>query len=345
MFRLGYYGELLPNTYFAKVHSPLGHRVQLGLWYSLTYLMENHRWLVFVFAFGSVLTLRSAGVREPTMDGRTDGKADAADYSEIRSRALALFFASIAVSGAYVLVVGSDFKPAFRFFMPIVPAVVVLTSISLSEVASRIRGRVPASLLSGAFIALNLILWVSAQRQSSDRQPVVFDTRTAKDRVHSAFVDHPTYFGRVGAWVEMNIGSDQLIALDQCGSIPYATSDHRYLDVLGLMDKEIARITRQRPSYYQKYIDYFRQRDPGYVLLFFGKDPYSETLLPWLVESRYFRRNYVASAILESESSRLNFMVFKKQDVRPAERVLAPPNFDSWRRRFLRDHPSKKIRL
>ncbi len=204
-WRVSYYGELLPNTFFAKVTGGPG-QLATGLRYLRDFLLAAPL-LAAALVFPLALAPRSVRVR-------------------LGSPALALALHAVALGYvAYVVAVGADFMPFFRFFVPALPlaavlGALVLRALPLPELA---RGPVLASLF-----ALHAVAGLTTE------QP------------YRAFVAHRTTLvgQRVGEWLAERLGPDDWIAVNTAGAVPYF-SRLPAIDMLGLTDAQIAR----RPVY------------------------------------------------------------------------------------------------
>lgn len=100
-FRLAYYGDIVPNTFHAKVGG-------IAVWRGLSYLAE------FATTAGPLLVLSLLGAGVALRRWRDDGLGHIAVLSVVYL--------------AYVIVVGGDFKGTSRFLIPVVPALAVLAA-------------------------------------------------------------------------------------------------------------------------------------------------------------------------------------------------------------------------
>ena len=115
VFRLVYYGELLPNTYYLKV-ADLDGRWQRGLEYGSGFVSTY--WLVLVFA---AATAASLWKRDP------------------RSRA---FLTSLAPALLFSIYVGGDVFHPFRFLAHVMPELMVWAAIGATRLVVALLGRV-----------------------------------------------------------------------------------------------------------------------------------------------------------------------------------------------------------
>lgn len=202
-WRWHYYGELLPNTFYAKVTGGAG---QLAT--GLRYLGEfSLAFPLFAASLAFPLALLSRSLRE---------------RFEQPAFALAIYTTLLAYV-AYVVVVGADFMPFFRFFVPVLPLCAVLT-------AGGLRGL--PRLTSGPVVLALFALQIGAG--------------LATEQPYRAFVAHRTALvgERVGAWLAERLAPDDWIAVNTAGSLPYV-SRLPTIDMLGLTDAQIA----HRPIY------------------------------------------------------------------------------------------------
>jgi hypothetical protein len=202
-WRWHYYGELLPNTYYAKVTGGAG-QLATGLHYLREFSLANP---VLAASLLFPLALLSRRLR-----------------TWFAQPALALVvYATLAAWVGYVVAVGADFMPYFRFFVPALPFCAVLA-------AGLLRG---APRLSSGGVVLALLA-VQAGAGLATEQP------------YRAFVAHRTAVvgERVGAWLRERLSPHDWIAVNTAGAVPYF-SRLPAIDMLGLTDAQIA----HRPIY------------------------------------------------------------------------------------------------
>lgn len=184
-WRLHTYGWPLPNTYYAKVGATAD---------------QVRRGVAYLGGFG----LSSLGLCLAALTGARAGGW----------RAMGAW---AALHAGFVVAVGGDGLPAWRFFAPVIPALAVWAGIGLARLEA--RGAVACA---GA-----VVVWALAA--------VRLDPETA--RLGSEPVSRN---GReVGAWLRERYPPDTLIATNTAGSVPYF-SGLRTIDMLGLCDAHIA---------------------------------------------------------------------------------------------------------
>ena len=194
-FRLAYYGYPFPNTFYAKVGSGTEQYLR-GLHYLSKFFFRPES--IFFLA-----ALIAAARRGPY-------------------RFLAVAVAAACVGIVYV---GGDAFGAYRFVVPVLPALCLLTLAGLDGLAARL----PRALARPAPPALALLF--AAALLVGSRGPV-----DAEERVVRRFTELMVEVGkllkeRTPEWVT--------IALNPSGAIPYY-SERRAIDMLGLNDEHIA---------------------------------------------------------------------------------------------------------
>ncbi|MCB9678686.1 MAG: hypothetical protein H6737_26525 [Alphaproteobacteria bacterium] len=222
-WRFAYYGWLLPNTFYAKVGST-GAQVERGVRY-VTDFVEPAAFLlvpaVLLVPFAKVAWSRFGG--------------------------LAPLWAGVALHAAYVVSVGGDVMPAFRFFAHVLPVIGLLAGLALS-LAPRLGVGVVA-------VAVAYNVWQFGHH--ADLRP----------RIERGIVG--LNGEEVGLWMRENLAPDGLLATNTAGSVPYF-SRLRTVDMLGLNDAHIAhrempRMGRGRAGHEKADGAYVLSRDPDYV--------------------------------------------------------------------------------
>jgi hypothetical protein len=298
-FRYAYYGELLPNTYYAKMY--LDHRVTFrGASYLERAVTDlNLLWLAVACAVPIALS-RWVSYRAVV--------------------ALVLLAAQLGI----VVREGGDWMPAYRLLAPMLPLVALLVveawdasgALALTRLVP--RGEVPAWIARPSWVQA----WKARLERLEQQRWAVPLTRGARVLARVALVvgialgslgsfeevrvrgfvsglsgvkmDAFHHF-EIARWMRREIREPGLLALGEAGVVPYYTG-LPVLDLFGLTDKHIA---HQRGTMHHKLdVDYAFSRKPKYVLLLVQRLPdgrltsthaYAETLL---AEPR-FEKEYV----------------------------------------------------
>ncbi len=196
LWRLMYYGYPFPNTFYAKVG---GTAAQVERGYR--YLGNFFRTALLILA--------------PAIAAIFAGKGGYRKFGPVG------VLAPIAiVQTVYVLMVGGDGLPAYRFLAPFMPIICLLAALGLAAwVQCPWR-----TLLVSVVIAAHSLVHLYYDNQLNKR--VVTGTVWSSGTV-------------VGEWLRENVPPDTLFATNTAGSIPYY-SKLPTIDMLGLNDEHIA---------------------------------------------------------------------------------------------------------
>lgn len=297
LWRYSYYGDWLPNPAYVK-----GTVTLSNLWRGLSYLRDYAISLPYLLplTIASLIWLRARKVWAPR-------------YS--------LLLIVIVGHLAYITIVGGDHMPAFRFMVPIIPlsAIVIAETVGNFMVTADGFRRLAPSLAILSLVTLQILF-----------PPEI--TARAKHEDGAAFL------GRiVGEYISANFPKGSLIALNTAGSTPYYAPEHRFIDMLGLNDRTIAK--RKNPPRVARWQDvpghekgdgkYVMKRRPDYIIAG-GAAGYAVTMGWFLTEYELakdpkFERSYSAQMVLipvrqydgyelyeESESGEMGFAFYRR---------------------------------
>jgi len=247
-FRLAYYGDLLPNTYYLKMTGyPALLRICRGV-LVLADFIWNMNWMLFLLPL-VLLALR-------------------------RDRYVALPAAVFAGQLAYSAYVGGDawewFGGANRYVAIAMPLFFVLLCAAVDSIAGRLAeaGRKPSqpvvpSLLRrpyfvACFVVLCLINFNTLKGPGSLRQWVLADT-TLHVRDHREMVRRSFVLREIS-------DPEAKVALIWAGIIPYF-ADRQMIDLAGKNDRHVARLEMHHPP---PGADRFRYFHPGHLKWDYG---------------------------------------------------------------------------
>jgi hypothetical protein len=226
-WRYSFYGDPLPNTFYAKTGGGLAQALR-GLGYAGT----------FALGMGGPLLLL---ILAPLWGGR-------AALLGWRGYLLLL----VGAYSAYIVAVGGDHFPGERFFVPLVPWIALLMADGAARLYARLRARPGLGRLAPAGLALLLTLYSGYALGRS----AAFDEIIRGD-------DESVWIWReIGWWMADNAAPGESIAAMGAGAIAYY-GDRETIDLLGLNDKHIARI--ETPAIGTGTAGH-EKRDPAYVL-------------------------------------------------------------------------------
>jgi arabinofuranosyltransferase len=194
IWRYSYYGFLLPNTFYAKVGSTTSQLVR-GLTYSLS-AVESCVPLILLALF---LLVRPSG----------------------KDRILRnLLLSCCGLHLVYIIMVGGDCMPAFRFVAPIMPLLALAAALGADSVSRR----------RGILILLAVIVGGNNLAQ------MIYSPKIAGQ----IQADKVAFRGKaVGEWLKGHVPPGTLLATNTAGSVAYY-SDLPIVDMLGLNDLHIA---------------------------------------------------------------------------------------------------------
>lgn len=231
-WRILYYGYPLPNTFYAKTGVSLA-LVDRG-WDRFVFFRADHWLLIALSAVGVALFV--AGWR--------------------RSGVLAAFAVYSLLQVLYVLWIGDDHFPGWRFFVPIIAPLALMSQ----EVARRAvaflpaRGRVRVAV--GVLLALAALVYASDTIWLQESQGVMAQLTG----LHTAYVER---WGSAGLWLKNNTPPSTTTAAKGAGAIAYY-GRRTTVDMFGLTDLHIGHIEVPNMGVQNAGHD---KTDPAYVLL------------------------------------------------------------------------------
>jgi hypothetical protein len=211
VWRLAYYGDLLPNTFYAKTGATV-YQLQRGLEYVGGFAQTMGLfWLALALGLGW--------------------------WGIVAARRYSFVLALLLIYTLYIIAVGGDFFPGYRFFVPLVPLLVLLGVVGIERARRWLLGSLPRLGGVAAPAGLVLLLLLGGLTYTDVRQ---FDrNENYKYSVNEYRV--ATYWGKVGRWLAQHAPPDAVIAAEGAGAIAYY-SGLRSIDMLGLNDRHISRV-------------------------------------------------------------------------------------------------------
>jgi arabinofuranosyltransferase len=257
LFRRSYFGEWLPNTYYAKTGWGVREQAAAGARYSWNFLaasLPGPPALTAPLAAAALLGLLVWGLRRE------------------RVRVLALL---VSASIAAVLFEGADWMPLFRFFVPMLPFVALLAQSFAQHLETTMVRRLAVAAVAAMLVAHH-VAWGVAERNGGRG---LLANEAGYDRAHREVARFLTRHARPG---------DE-VALMDVGIVGYETG-LRVFDLSGLTEPVVAHapggfLTKDYPP-----AVVFR-RAPAFVVLVLSDDhfPIDERI----AASPELRRDYV----------------------------------------------------
>jgi tetratricopeptide (TPR) repeat protein len=205
VWKLAYYGDLLPNTYYAKAGVSSVY-VARGIEYGLEFARGH--WFGGLVPLIALLALGLPGERH---------------------RIASVLFVFLGYS-AYVVAIGGDVFFGSRFWLPLVPLGCSLVSLGALAAARALARRTTprnAHALVAAFVVAISAINLSRNWESLQQERAVYQ-------------EHVDTLASIGRWLGERLGPEEAIALTPIGAVSYF-SERPIIDMLGLADAEIAR--------------------------------------------------------------------------------------------------------
>ncbi len=223
IWRISFYGDLFPNTFYAKTGTTL-ELIGRGLEHSRFFLTEH--WLVVTLA---VVGLGVAALEwRPRLWGRDGRNFGLQRLAGVRSTWAAL----IILIMLYILWVGGDYFPGWRFFVPILAPLALLATEGARFIFTYAPRQPTVRALAGVALLVVWGLYTRGMLQYYGPTDVIGQLI----RLHSSYVDH---WGSAGLWLREQTPPLSRVAIKGAGAIAYY-SEHPMLDAYGLNDRYLA---------------------------------------------------------------------------------------------------------
>jgi len=295
LMMFAYYDALLPNAFFVKVDLSGDHQIRRGVDYLLSFLGD----------------IRAAFLLWPIFFILTDQKR------ALQNTVLMLFLIAYLL---FVVRVGGDFQVYFyRFIIPVLPLIFFLAGNGLLRMYELLQGSLPSFanivciVIICGLIVTNFFFVkspvISFYSQTAKRVPIVVENLTLlllrpealKNKVNRWFSSesldiHP--MDMVGKVLGEKLEPGVSVATGQAGQIPFYLGDRRVVDMIGLMDDEVAHNGGMSLKYFKKSavdycIFYYSETENYFIPL---------TLYPGIIYSDYFYKNYLLEHVFRHRS-------------------------------------------
>ena len=208
LFRILYFGDLLPNTYYAKAGASWA-QVKRGLVYLAQYSTDHESIGLMIVPVGYFL------LRGP--------------------RALRLLCAGVAVLWCASIWVGGDGLPMYRFALAPLPILLVLQAVLLERLYRHSASRFfRNNRLIKALLFLTVVVWGTVHVTPPAIGSHFVNYEYQKE------VEIPRWSG-VGLWLRENAAEGESLAAVPIGAVSYYSGLIAY-DMLGLTDRHIAHL-------------------------------------------------------------------------------------------------------
>lgn len=239
-FKYLYYGQLIPNTFYAKGVTDFSMNLVLGSKYLAMCIGTR----IYIFIFILFIPFKKA-------------------FSDFKLSYLLCFVTAYII---YLVLVGGDWMIANRFFVPILPMLYILSVVGFINVITKL-GVYFNSIHNSKKIAkisslvLAAMLFVSTLSLLEYKQLIIKDNNARYEMQWSMF----------GKWLKKNVDPNTVIAVGPAGKIPYY-SELYTIDMWGLNNDFIAKTESKRlQAGHKKFdIDYVLSLNPEYIIGYAG---------------------------------------------------------------------------
>jgi len=295
--RYTYYGEWLPNTYYAKVDSGYAALTRMG---GLSDVVQNHPAAFLIAAVGlGIFALRT--VR---------GDLSIQRMGPCKRALIATTLGALGANAAFIWTAGQDWMPGWRYFLPVLPALCILAAFGMFQIFKSLRLRLP---LRWALTAGTLIAAIGITGQFLIRPPHV----TANAYSQEAFAARSEISANE---LREFISPGNTVAIAAAGIIPYSFPDVQFIDMLGITDRHIAKRGEKFSEFWEKTdVQSVLDRNPEFILIRYAADfgrltpDLAKECWPALYDHPEFQQKYERVASLEASS----LWLYKRVDPPP----------------------------
>jgi arabinofuranosyltransferase len=238
MFRYYYFGEILPNTYYAKLgYGLFGYNeiriYRHGIFYILKFFLHNLHFAVLL-----IVLISQAKIW-------------------FREKSVVFILSIIIVQFAFVIYAGGDWMAQYRFLVCIIPFLSLLSAFVLKKMyEDKISGRISIKLFMITVVTFILVNFYFNDFESIKREKELWVS------VKSICPD-----------IQSVVPQNSVVANGSAGIIPYFLDNVRFVDVIGLTDRFIAKNGSREDIWFEKYsTDYVYDKNPGWIILWKRKD-------------------------------------------------------------------------
>ena len=266
VFKIVYYGDILPNPFYAKTGLSLEY-LRNGIEYVL--LFAYHYGLFGLFFLLPLPFARS-------LPGQ-----------------MKLLWVHVTALTIYIVFIGGDVLKAHRFFLPIIPLLYVFISFFVNRIMLRVK-QIPVTAIAVALPVAAFSIWTVCVPWS-----YIETTRNSERALVENMVRKAEFLKSIDP-------SSFSIATTTIGKIAYQLRGHRVIDMLGLTDPETAKkpevIEGLATTWKERNfnIAHLLSMKPDYILFSTGYKPSAPAERALFLNS-HFRQNYSTLPLLTEE--------------------------------------------
>lgn len=230
IFRLAYFGSLLPNTYFAKIgHDLIGgyelRSYKNGFLYFIFFLRSNPQFVpALIFMLYAVLRLR-------------------------KNKLLFAVSALLTCQIIFIIFSGGDWMVQYRFAVPAIPLLSILSTgliMNAGKITDNFRTALAVVLCIMSAASLKL-----ADKSIIEREIILWNNLKVLAPGMNAFIQ-----------------PGSLAASGACGIMPYFLKEVRVLDMVGLTNKTIAREGYRSGMWFERSLpEYVYSKEPDWLIM------------------------------------------------------------------------------
>lgn len=311
IFRLLYYGYPLPNTFYAKSGTSLDY-LSAGIEYFAEFAAAN-------LFFGIVLLFPVILFRKKKERNK-----------------FGLLYLIVLVYTIYIITIGGDVLPLFRFFIPILPIIFLLFVFSILELKEILFLKLTEEYKP----ILNFSVFVIAAVLGAYNYFSINQTVKEKSELEKSLIDKMILSGEWINKISEKNSTNISVAATTIGALSYYSGETRVIDMLGLTDEEIAHnpntikeISKTTTGWKEKNynVKYVLEQKPDFFYFSTGLKP-SALAERALFTSKEFLRGYYPFIVKPIEDLSYQFILYKRkpESIFATDTIDIPknPNYD-----------------
>lgn len=232
-FRIIYFGDILPNTYYAKIgHGFLGNyeirSYKNGALYIFDFFKHQPQFLISFFFLPFTI-------------------------KKLKRDKLFMFSSSIIlIQFLFVIFSGGDWMAQYRFIVPSIPFLSLSSALILNSLIEQSAEKKSLAIASAGIFAV----LIAVSFYFSDFRTIKIETSLWNN------------LKSISGDLKKTIPGDALVANGASGIIPYYLDDVKFLDIVGLTNKHIAKNGYRTKIWFEKNDpDYVYSNNPGWLIL------------------------------------------------------------------------------